>query len=194
MFPRLYVVIKQDPDAFGDCRTTYPERILAMAKQNTEQAAVLHALLADGWSIDRDHTTGDSIVFYAERDFATPAAAINAAHLSGALDHTLDWYHADQTVTEMTTRIAEAEPKLGDRYVLTSDVERFPHFIARRAMTGTVTDASDLYVALTLDEPLPGAEEWDNAVIFTAGDIDTPRAKATDALRAAAVQLLPEPA
>ena len=58
----------------------------------------------------------------------------------------------------------------GDKVRLTVDVERFPHFIARKGLTGVVveTGASDWpkSIAVKMDEPLDGCEEWDNHIIW----------------------------
>ena len=55
---------------------------------------------------------------------------------------------------------------IGQRVRLRHDVDRFPHFIAAAGSTGTVVDvAGDMSIfAVRLDEPLAGAEEWDNEV------------------------------
>ena len=58
----------------------------------------------------------------------------------------------------------------GDRVRLTVDVERYPHFIARKGMTGIVldTNASDYpqAIAVKLDEHLEGCGEWDNTLLW----------------------------
>lgn len=50
----------------------------------------------------------------------------------------------------------------GDRVRLRRDVERYPHFTVPEGQTGTVVEASDELIAVRLDEPVEGAEEWDN--------------------------------
>jgi hypothetical protein len=56
-------------------------------------------------------------------------------------------------------------PPIGARVRLRRDVERYPHFIARAGMVGTVTEAdADSGVSVKLDEHLDGAEEWENQV------------------------------
>ncbi len=57
-----------------------------------------------------------------------------------------------------------------DRVRLTRNVERFPHFIARAGMVGTVTEATEEIVCIKMDEHLDGAEEWDNEVVWTPED------------------------
>jgi hypothetical protein len=58
-------------------------------------------------------------------------------------------------------------PTAGERFVLTANVDRYPHFIAVRGSVGTVTEVTDLVVCLRLDDLLPGAEEWDNEVVWS---------------------------
>jgi hypothetical protein len=48
---------------------------------------------------------------------------------------------------------------------LRHDVDRYPHFIAPADSIGVVVDVGDSSVfAVRLDEPLPGAEDWENEV------------------------------
>lgn len=58
--------------------------------------------------------------------------------------------------------------RAGDRVALTQDVDRYPHFIARAGSVGTVTHVeshrSAERLAVHMDEPLPGSEEWGNSV------------------------------
>jgi hypothetical protein len=61
-------------------------------------------------------------------------------------------------------------PRRGTRHRLTRAVERFPHFVAPVGATGTITEADEDYVCLRMDEHLPGAEEWDNEVVWSAED------------------------
>lgn len=61
-------------------------------------------------------------------------------------------------------------PKVGQRAALTRIVERFPHFWISAGATGTVTAATDDLIALRMDEPIPGAEEWDNELCWSADD------------------------
>lgn len=52
----------------------------------------------------------------------------------------------------------------GTKVRLTRDVERYPHFTAEAGLTGTVTKFDEEIVAVRLDDPVPGAEEWDNGI------------------------------
>jgi hypothetical protein len=56
------------------------------------------------------------------------------------------------------------------RYRLRHDVDRFPHFVARAGMTGTLVEHDDELVTLRMDDHLPGAEEWDNEVCWYPED------------------------
>lgn len=64
-------------------------------------------------------------------------------------------------------------PAVGSRWRLKHDVDRFPHFVAPAGATGTVTDTYGAHISLKLDEHLPGAETWENEVVWT--DADTER-------------------
>lgn len=61
-------------------------------------------------------------------------------------------------------------PGIGARVRLKFDVERYPHFIAKAGSTGIVVCADPDSYSVRLTEPLPGAEEWNNQVIWTADD------------------------
>lgn len=52
----------------------------------------------------------------------------------------------------------------GSRVRLKRDVERYPHFVAPEGLTGTVVECEEEIVSVRLDEPVEGAEEWDNQV------------------------------
>lgn len=61
-------------------------------------------------------------------------------------------------------------PKVGARVRLKQDVERYPHFIAKAGSEGIVTSADPDDYGVRLDMPLPGAEEWDNQVLWSNDD------------------------
>jgi hypothetical protein len=65
-------------------------------------------------------------------------------------------------------------PAAGSRVELVVDVDRYPHFVAPAGSTGTVVDHGDpqIVLAVRLDEPLAGAEEWDNEVHWLDGDAE----------------------
>lgn len=63
-----------------------------------------------------------------------------------------------------------ATPKAGERFVLVANVDRYPHFIAVRGLSGKVVDVSEDVVCLRLDDPLQGSEEWDNEVVWRADE------------------------
>lgn len=89
------------------------------------------------------------------------------------------YHHADQVRPEVVDERRPvrpdrcdgptAMPATGERFVLTADVERHPHFVAARGSKGTVADVSCGAISLRLDDPLPGAEEWDNEVVWGDG-------------------------
>lgn len=62
-----------------------------------------------------------------------------------------------------------AMPAVGERFVLIADVERHPHFVAARGSKGTVADVSGGNVSLRLDDPLAGAEGWDDEIVWGDG-------------------------
>lgn len=57
----------------------------------------------------------------------------------------------------------------GSRVRLRNVVERYPHFIAPAGALGTVVTLDEEVLAVRLDEPLAGAEEWGNEVHWYAG-------------------------
>lgn len=61
-------------------------------------------------------------------------------------------------------------PEVGARARLRRGVDRFPHFCVEARAIGTVTEASAWLVALRMDEPVIGAEQWDNELCWTADD------------------------
>lgn len=53
----------------------------------------------------------------------------------------------------------------GYQFTLRRDVDRFPDFVARKGMTGTVVSVlQDGTIAARMDQHLDGAEEWDNEI------------------------------
>lgn len=68
--------------------------------------------------------------------------------------------------------------KVGDRVKLKRDAERFPHFIARAGMTGTVVTVEgknyipECFMAVRMDVKIVGAESWDNEVQWFEGTGD----------------------
>lgn len=58
----------------------------------------------------------------------------------------------------------------GTRVRTTQIIDRFPHFIVRPGMEGIVTICNEQTIAVKMDEPIKGAEEWNNEVIWS--DVD----------------------
>ena len=57
----------------------------------------------------------------------------------------------------------------GMRVRLTRDVDRFPDFLAKAGTEGKVIRVSFVggqEVRVKMDEPIPGAEEWDNCILW----------------------------
>ena len=57
----------------------------------------------------------------------------------------------------------------GTRVKLRKDVERYPHFVAPEGAEGIITKKEEDLIAVRLDEPLEGAEEWDNEIHWHKG-------------------------
>lgn len=61
----------------------------------------------------------------------------------------------------------------GTRVQLLRDVERFPHFIARKGMTGTIVDACEDHIAVKMDTYIDGCEEWSNEIVWSDADVSS---------------------
>jgi hypothetical protein len=59
---------------------------------------------------------------------------------------------------------------VGARVQLTRDVDRYPHFLAKAGMTGTVVQNDRHALAVRMDAVLPGCEEWDNQILWVPED------------------------
>jgi hypothetical protein len=63
--------------------------------------------------------------------------------------------------------------KAGDRVRLARTVDRYPDFLAPQGMTGTVhTVEIDGSMAVQMDAPLEGAEDWDNCICWDDWQLD----------------------
>lgn len=120
-----------------------------------------------------------------------------AFDLDGEPTHIFDFVEANRFELDEVERIAELDPgasitygggaaatfvltravlaggkrvKVGDRVELARDVDRFDAFIAKEGLRGTISEISENCVSVLLDEPLAGAEEWDNNVIWGSSD------------------------
>jgi hypothetical protein len=58
----------------------------------------------------------------------------------------------------------EAEISVGYRFKLFRNVDRFPDFLAPAGLTGTITLIDDSGIWGKMDQPMPGAEQWDNQI------------------------------
>ncbi len=72
----------------------------------------------------------------------------------------------------MTRDIRYHAFKVGDIVQLTQEAERFsPDFFVSEGATGTVVEAEWDYLSVRIHTPVPGAEEWDNCLVWTFGDV-----------------------
>ena len=66
--------------------------------------------------------------------------------------------------------------KEGERVELRHDVDRYPHFVADAGEHGTVSytheDAHGGTIAVRMDNPINGAEEWNNEVQWDAAIVN----------------------
>jgi hypothetical protein len=60
-------------------------------------------------------------------------------------------------------------PKAGMRVKVVRKIDRYPHFVAKVDMRGTVQEATDSLVSVKMDDKLQDAEEWDNCIMWYAG-------------------------
>jgi hypothetical protein len=56
--------------------------------------------------------------------------------------------------------------KIGDRYMLRHNVDRYPHFVAKEGATGVLVVQKGCCIQLSMDEHIDGAEEWDNCICW----------------------------
>lgn len=71
--------------------------------------------------------------------------------------------------------VAEAFPK-GSRVRLRHAVDRYPHFTAPEGATGTVLGIDGGMFSVQMDAFIPGAEEWENEILWGPRDGDNPSA------------------
>lgn len=96
-------------------------------------------------------------------------AAIEAVPFCGCTNEQLE--------AGRTCGLPECPNLKGARVRLRRQVDRFPHFIAPQGATGTVSaiepdGAGGIHgIDVTMDEHLPGAEDWDNAVCWYDADL-----------------------
>lgn len=62
----------------------------------------------------------------------------------------------------VTTQESDIVP--GYRFKLFRTVDRFPDLIAPANLSGVVTSVDDSGVLARMDQPIPGAEHWDNQI------------------------------
>lgn len=52
----------------------------------------------------------------------------------------------------------------GEKVRLKRDVDRFPHFLAPTGLIGNVLQVTENRLIVKMDQPLPGAEDWENCI------------------------------
>jgi hypothetical protein len=64
------------------------------------------------------------------------------------------------------------ELELGTEITLAREVWRYPHFEAEEGLTGklSMVDPEQGIIEVTMDKPLPGAEDWKNAIQWSDDD------------------------
>lgn len=107
----------------------------------------------------------------AERAFFAELADGYPAATSGDFppDADLAWKEAAHAAARIWLRLNAPEIE-GSCYRLTRTVERYPHFTCPAGATGDVLEATADMVRLRMHEHLPGAEEWENEIIWTQAD------------------------
>ena len=63
-----------------------------------------------------------------------------------------------------------AKPVPGERYILTKRIDRL-NFVAPAYTTGTVVKLEPGFIALQAEQPIPGAEPWNNSIEFYTSDV-----------------------
>ncbi len=108
---------------------------------------------------------GAAEVFYLNRE--------ELARLCLAVD--AEWEVVSGECEELLTK-RDNEPKppsVGERYRLSREVDRYPHFVAPQGAEGTVVEGTEGCIALRMDTQIDGCAEWDNCIVWTV-DEDCP--------------------
>ena len=93
-----------------------------------------------------------------------------AASLDEVAHDVLAWGGEVQAALDSAKAQVRARPVVGQRVALARDVERYPNFIARQGMMGTIVGNDGGMLRVRMDDPLPGAEDWDNEVQWLWAD------------------------
>jgi hypothetical protein len=131
-----------------------------------------------GYFLATNHDSPDpgsfELGYYPEEEADVPAAGMFRMGLDAdGVARTLDDWTEDPPLAvrpgNTTGDLLAMASKMG-RVRLVRDVDRYPHFIAKRGSVGTVIahmdTAGDGHISVKLDDHLPGAEEWNNEVIW----------------------------
>lgn len=62
-------------------------------------------------------------------------------------------------------------PLLGKRVKLKREVDRYPDFVAPEGMTGVIVMMENDFIRVQMDQPVYGAEPWDNEVHWQWEDV-----------------------
>ncbi len=111
----------------------------------------------------------ESIVAAAEEALWKAVAEACPETTTGDMDPgEADRFHkaAFRAIEHWVFRNAIKLPPDGTRVRLTEEIERYPHFIVRAGMLGTVRRSGGVF-EVRLDETVPGAEEWDNCIVWS---------------------------
>ena len=73
---------------------------------------------------------------------------------------------AEEIYTHITGRPYLHLTKGGSRFTLIREVDRFPEFVAPPGLTGMVTAVSGGTIRAKMDQPVLGAESWDNELYW----------------------------
>ena len=139
---------------------------LPAAVRERRRAALARATLAGVWTLDG---TDECAVLCADCD--VPMLILRLREESGRPVYCIP----------CGSRRFRPRPALatGARVRFVREVERYPHFVVLEGELGTVTVCDAEMVAVRMDEPHDGAQEWANECIWAA-DMDNRDDVATD--------------
>lgn len=66
------------------------------------------------------------------------------------------------------------------RVRLKRDVDRYPHFVAKAGLTGTLVELTKEHALVKMDAPLEGSEDWDNCIMWINDFSDMDKQLAAD--------------
>ncbi len=134
---------------------------------NEEMAEAVHTILEGDLEAARD---ADRTQAEIDRAMADARADVDRENGPNSGDAEQDYHDHVRRLEEA----ADNRPAVGAKVLFVDALERYPHFTVPAGATGTVTNSDDDYYAVKVDQPIPGAEEWDNEVIWSIGDDEEP--------------------